>query len=463
MSAGIGNKRPGWRYRHPWEGRSLADLLEQESDPTPRESGASPVTRSQPGHLTEGKRGSPQINEALVASAGIRKLIGKHLTIYTDLPPGQQVDELPQVFDLAVPQWCDYFAVDQAQTGDWQMTGYVIKDKQRFRATGLLPDNLPPFLHGYQRGGEFWVTDQPSAYFRRHLVLHEGTHAFMNTLLGSAGPPWYMEGTAELLGTHLWKDGRLTLRYFPKHKNEVPYWGRVKIIKDDVAQGRAATITQIMSYEPQKYLEVDPYGWSWAAAAFLDGHPQYQKRFRELCKVVNDPHFSDRFQDQLHSEWTEVSEQWQLLVLNLEYGYDIAREAVQYGPGKPLGPGGAEVTITAQRGWQSAGIQLEAGTRYQVTASGRYQVADEPRIWWCEPGGVTLRYHKGRPLGMVLGALRSDQERLDGLTPLAKPAPLGLGRTIRPDQTGTLYLRINDSPAELADNHGTLTVKVMPE
>ena len=51
-------------------------------------------------------------------------------------------------------------------------------------------------------GREFWLFDQPTDYYVRHLLLHEGTHVFMVSFLGGCGPGWYMEGTAELLGTH---------------------------------------------------------------------------------------------------------------------------------------------------------------------------------------------------------------------------------------------------------------------
>ena len=41
-----------------------------------------------------------------------------------------------------------------------------------------------------------------------------------------------MEGMAELLSTHRWAEGRLTLNWIPTSREEVPMWGRIKIIKD---------------------------------------------------------------------------------------------------------------------------------------------------------------------------------------------------------------------------------------
>src|SRR5687767_7525458 len=62
----------------------------------------------------------PEIDEARTAAAGIRKLAGKHLILYTDLPAAPDIDELPSVFDQAVPQWSDYFAAERDKTAGWK-------------------------------------------------------------------------------------------------------------------------------------------------------------------------------------------------------------------------------------------------------------------------------------------------------------------------------------------------------
>ena len=43
---------------------------------------------------------------------------------------------------------------------------------------------------------------------------------------------------------------------------------------------------------------------------------------------------------------------------------------------------------------------------------------------------------------------------------LAKPEPIGIRGTLQPAVAGTLYLRINDSPAELGDNAGTVRIGI---
>ncbi len=407
-----------------------------------------------PAHTT-----TAAVDDARAAAAGIRKLPGQRLTLYTDLS-GAEIDQLPAIFDQAFPQWCRYFKIKEDEHADWRMTGVLMRDKARFVAAGLLPDKLPPFAHGFSAGTVLWVYEQPSAYYRRHLVLHEGTHGFMNSALGSCGPTWYMEGMAEYLATHRWHQGRLTLGYMPRSREEVPQWGRIRVIQDAVAQRRALRLKAVIELVPTARQEVDLYAWCWAAVTLLDRHPRYQQRFRQLFQFVREPDFNQRFYQLFQADWPELCEEWQLMVANLEYGYDVVRSAVDFAPGKPLKQKATTVTIAADRGWQNSGLQLEAGVAYRLTAAGRYQLAKEPKVWWCEPGGVSIRYYQGRPLGILLAAVRPERPAPGSTSALLRPSVVGLGTTLVPQATGTLFLKINDSAGELDDNAGELTITV---
>jgi hypothetical protein len=438
--------------------------------------------------------------EARVKAAGIRRLDGQLLTLYTDLPSSPEIDALPAIFDQALGQWCQFFAVPEFTRRPWHVTGCLMKDRARFTAAGLLPADLPDFLHGFTRDNEIWIGEQPSDYYRRHLLLHEGTHAFMFAAFGTCGPPWYMEGMAELLATHSLADGKLRLGWFPPHREDLPMWGRIKLVQDGLAAGRRLSLDEVLAIGPQAYLKNEPYGWSWAAAAFLDRHPKYRERFRKLPADLRQDDFNARFRERFSPDWSKLNDEWTLFVANLDYGYDFAREAIDFAPGQPLPAAGKpatgrKVSIAANRGWQSSGVAVEAGVEYRLAASGRYQVADKPRVWWCEPGGVSIRYVRGRPLGVLLAAVReepgnhrrsspADERRATSQQPASAagdgsvrgaarddpnasdecgflhPVVVGLGTTLVPKRSGTLYLRINDSPAELADNAGSFEVRV---
>jgi hypothetical protein len=353
-----------------------------------------------------------------------------------------------------------------------------MKDKQKFQATGLLPENLPDFRYGFCRDHEFWLYDQQADYYRRHLLLHEMTHGFMYTRLGASGPPWYQEGIAELLATHRLVEGErrgvngerrgvsptwtLELNYFPQHKEETPDWGRIKLMQDGFAAGKALFFKQVLDMPPEAHLHKENYAWCWAAAAFLDGHPRYRERFRQVARDVAQPNFAQRFRDLYADDWLDLCEEWQLFVGWIEYGYDLKRAAVEFQPGEALPPSGAKVKIAADRGWQSSRLRLEAGKPYRLRAKGRYEVAQSPQPWISEPGGVSIRYYKRAPLGILGAVVRPDLRDENSLSAFFRAELVGLEQVITPAETGTLYLRINDSNAELSDNRGELEVEVTP-
>jgi hypothetical protein len=142
------NKKPHQGYKE--AERTFEDLLSSPdaSEPDPNAFGGANF-------------GHPKHDDAKLAAVGIRKIEGKQLTVYTDLPRGD-VDDYPKVFDLALPQWQSYFNLPADAVAKWRMTLYVIKDKDLFRREGLIDEGLPPFQHGYQRGFEMWVYEQPS-------------------------------------------------------------------------------------------------------------------------------------------------------------------------------------------------------------------------------------------------------------------------------------------------------------
>lgn len=405
----------------------------------------------------------PPIDDERVLAAGLRKLSGQHITVFTDLPVGGAVEELPAVFDAAVPLWCAYFGVPTEKAAAWKLVGSVMKDKERFVRAGLYLGTLPDFANGYSVGSQIWLSEQPSDYYRRHLLLHEGTHAFMLRWLGGAGPPWYMEGMAELLATHAWHDGRLTMGVMPRTKQEAPYWGRVKIVRDEYAAGRGMSLIDIMRYDAHAHLQVEAYGWCWAAAAFLDAHGLTKKAFAELQGQVSDRtlEFSKSFYERLKGDWPAIAEDWQIFVADCDYGYDFVRAAVEREPAAALPATGARVTVKADHGWQSSGLRLEAGKVYSIHASGRFKLNSDPKPWISEADGITLSYSGGRPLGILLAAIGDEAAAAMSRSLLLAPTAVGTAGELTTEKSGTLYFKINEPAGKLADNSGTLAVEIV--
>ena len=388
--------------------------------------------------------------------------------LYTDVPPSPEVDQLPAIFDKAVPQWAAYLGIDLAKTKKWQPSAYLIADRRRFAALGLLPPGQEEFKNGITIDSEIWLHDQPSDYYRRHLLLHEGTHAFMIAFLGGCGPGWYMEGTAELFGTHRLepRTGELTLGIMPPSRDEVPMLGRIKLIDDAKQNHRTLSFPDLLQLDGSKQLGTEAYAWCWAAAKFFDSHPRYRDRFRQLRGIVGKSDFNDVVRRNFAADWADLNAEWSAYIATLDYGFDYNRMAIDFQKGKPLAARPQTVTISVDRGWQSSGAWLDAGKSYIITATGRYQIAadkisGESKPWPSEPGGVTIDYHDGRPLGMLLGAIDSRNTKSQSTAAsFADPIAIGLRATLKPTTSGTLYLRVNDAASKLADNRGTLTVKI---
>ena len=179
-----------------------------------------------------------------------------------------------------------------------------------------------------------------------------------------------------------------------------------------------------------------------------------------MTRAAAAPDFAEQVTRLFADDWATVNEDWQVFVANLDYGYDFQRMNVEFAAGTPLPATEANATIAADRGWQSSGLQLVAGQKYRLRASGRYRVAQEPRVWESEPGGVTIRYYRGKPLGILLAAVRDDDPSATAASGLVKPSVVGLETTLVAPRSGTLYLRVNDAPGSLEDNSGSLSVEI---
>lgn len=391
-----------------------------------------------------------EVDERQVARVGIRRVDSQYLTLYTDLPPHDAIDELGEIFDAAVPQWCSYFGVSQEKLPGWRVQGFLMQDRVKFAALELLPQRKPNFGNGYCQDRELWLMEQPSDYYRRHLLLHEGTHAFMYAFVDDDAPGWYMEGMAELLGTHHWEQSRLTLRHFPKTREETPMWGRIKIIRES----KPLSVEAILSLRQGQALVTEQYAWCWALCSFLDSHPQWQDEFRSAQQFVGKENFNRRFRKLFADQWPDLCFEWTGFVATLDYGFDAQRMAMSHVKA-PETVRDATCEISAERGWQSSGWVLQAGREYDLSATGRYTIAADNQPWPCEPGGVTLQYHDGQPLGKLIGLLRPAK---DSAT-VSPPLSLGLKSRIVPRVDSILYLRVNEPASALSDNRGTLQVR----
>jgi len=407
----------------------------------------------------------PRHDDRKLSARGIHRYESKHLVLYTDIDP-EHARPLPRLMDEAYAAWEDYFGPlpPDREGNDFQMIGYIMANRELFRETGLMTADIHIALEGVYRNQIFWMNDQPTDYYRRHLMIHEGTHCFMMAFPNPTNQfIWYVEGMAELFRAHQTDNhGHTRFRLFPRDKESFAGLGWMRLIHDDVRAGGPRTIESVIGMHPNDFQKYNAYAWSWALCAFLDGHPRYRDRFRRVGSLVTGRSDATIELGQVFKpDWRDLSEEWLVYAGNVCYGYEIERTVLDLRPGNRMAGRPVKVKVAADQGWQSTGILVEVGKTYEIAADGRCTLATTPKRWECEPQGISFRYHGGLPLGMLVAAIRSTSplEKAPHTTMLAV-LPIGREKRLAPEMNGTLYLRINDYWNELGDNEGSYEVTV---
>jgi hypothetical protein len=403
----------------------------------------------------------PQPPWAELEQLGIRRYESQRLVLVTDIEP-ELAAPLPRLVDQLYDALVEEFGPmppDREGT-EFQMTGYLMRDVALFRETQLIPEDLPRLDHGRHRANEFWLRDQTFDYYRRHLMLHEATHAFMTFMPDTRSALWYLEGMAEVFGTHEQRtDGNYDFGVMPRAPEDVPGWGRVTIVRDEYAAMRAKSIHALFDYVPNDFSQNPPYAWSWALTHFLRQHPRYKDRFLQLGRTARGRTFNQTFGELYDPDHWELEAEWGLFVVNLQYGYDVPRAAIDFIDGDLLDMATtANCSITADRGWQSSRVLVEQGNAYQITATGEVTLAEGTRPWISEPDGISIDYADGEPVGKLLACIRDDDTAQT--ESMLHVLPIARSRRFRAPISGTLYLRINDRWDRLADNRGRYRVQV---
>lgn len=407
----------------------------------------------------------PKHDDEKLAAEGIHRYESKRLILYTDIDP-EIAATLPTIADQLHDALVDYFGPlpPDEQGVEFQVTGYLIRDEATFRELKLL-EGVPTLLHGKHVANRFWMREQEQNYFRRHLLLHEWTHCYMTYMPGPIPPVWYMEGMAELFGTHRLKpDGSIEFRILPAEGEDVAGWGRIASIHRDCAEGRSLTIRGVYDLPHEAFFKPDAYAWSWALCQFFDSHPRYAARFRALGQHLHDGQFPAKFHEAFAHEERNLSTEWTLFEFQLQPGYDTARAAIEFRQGKHLSEREPlQTTVQAARGWQDVGLRVEMGDVLEITATGRFTLADDIKPWISEPQGISIRYFNGVPLGRLLACLDADpsegteeaqQKHLLHIVPIGKSARLTM------PAKGRLLLRLNDAWDSLSDNEGSADVTI---
>ncbi|MFM7108336.1 MAG: hypothetical protein ACKOZU_07005 [Planctomycetaceae bacterium] len=406
--------------------------------------------------------------------AGLRVLEGERLVLATDRPPraGDGVDEFPDVFDQAFAAWCDHFGIARDALPGWKAFGCLVVDRETFRTAGLLPDSIPEFPNGFCDRNRLWLMDQSNPAYRRHLLLHEGAHAFTLTVRGLATPPWYTEGIAEYLATHRLEDGadgkpRLVATPLPDRRSDVGQLGRIEKIRGLRRANAMPGLVEVFATPPTDHRDIAAYASSWAAVACLARHPAHAAAFAACERGPLDATFTDRLAATPGWDAVRAARDFDAFTDEVDYGYDATRSAVDWAAGRK--PAGRErLSIDAARGWQNTGLALDAGAGYTLTASGTVRIGELPATadaaampLESEADGISLRWYRGRPAGRLLAAQWVERPAEGG-----RPRFVVLGAGSKAEfaaaTDGPLFLKVNESPGDLAGNQGAFSVLLAP-
>jgi hypothetical protein len=394
----------------------------------------------------------------------MRTMEGRYVRIITDLPESAATQQWAAAVDAAVPEMCAFWQVPIAEISDWRMTACVMTEKAPFVAAGLLPASVPDFPHGFQIGNDLWVIQQPSEYYTRHLLIHEVAHAFAFQVFGGAGPPWFMEGTAEYLATHRWDGQRIELGVIPESSSSFPYWGRFRLIDSRRRSDAALSLVSVLRYSDTAHRQVEPYAWTWAAVHYFVAHPKSKEMLLAAARRGSDatPDFTRQFVDSLGDRWTLVRAEWRVFIDGFDYGYDRERNHLELAlDSQPIGESTKEISVRADLGWQTTGVIVPQGTRLRIRSAGSVQLDDQPQPWISHPAGVTLKYHRGQPIGQLQATILPPQSSKEVVTTPLEVFPIGEEAEFVASETGWLLLRVADNPSDLDNNEGSFLAEIV--
>ncbi len=358
----------------------------------------------------------------------------QHFLLYTDMSADESqelLERLETMLELISAYWGRPLA--------GMIECYVVQDLDRWPAGAIPEAGLGHIKAGgglthtesAGLGNRRWGRSVVYAVADRGTPQHEAVHAYCGLTFGSTGPTWYAEGMAEM--------GQ--------------YWRR----GDSSVKIDAAVLSYLKESPPKSLNEIvngvsftgdswQNYAWRWALCHLLANNPNYATRFRPLgLGLISDKRVS--FEGAYGNVADQISFEYLFFLEHLEQGYraDLCSWEWKKKFRRLEGKATSTSKIPANRGWQPSGALVTAGGQFQVHAAGKWRTAkDGPQV-----GADGAADGAGRLMGVVLTDMR-----------LSEPFELAAEGEFVSPASGKLYLRCRDGWGDLADNDGTLTVKL---
>ena len=274
----------------------------------------------------------------------------------------------------------------------------------------------------------------------RNTPQHEAVHAYCGQTFGRTGPVWYSEGMAEM-GSY-WKKGETAVNCEPE-------------VVQYLRSAEPKSLDAIVNGEEFTGDSWQNYAWRWALCHLLANNPNYSARFRPLGLAIltGQP---VTFEQTYGAMATEICFEYLFFLKHFDIGYRADLCAWDWKKKfKPLRVGTITTNVAANRGWQPTGIEVSEGDRLVYAADGTWKLAKNSPAVNADgaEGGA------GKLMAMVMkdysleGSIKLEDY-------LSEPIELGTDGDFAVPQAGNLHLRCGDGWNELADNSGSIKVKL---
>ncbi|MEP3479180.1 MAG: hypothetical protein ABJZ55_08040 [Fuerstiella sp.] len=427
--------------------------------------------------------------DSVLAQHGLRKVESRRLILITD-SDDRALDQLPglanQLFE-ALQEWFGELP-PAADGSDFQVLGHVMIDRDKFRSAGLLPDESFTIRHGRHRRYAFWAGYPDTDYYRRHLALHEFVHCYMTceNRVFDVPPPWYLEGMAELFGTHRIEpppsDGftsaarptadqaaavQATFGVMPESAAGFEGWGRIRAIREGFSDGdhdqlselQIPTFEQVVPQVVAVFESPFQYSSSWAVCWFLKHHPDAAAVMPALAKQRTYPGFLAEWERQQNDMGNRLAVDWLLFCEQLDFGFDADRCFPKHSETTPspsqVKDGSATVRITAQQGWQDSTVVVRSGATIDFRCDGRCVMNETTKPWESTPNGLSIEYYRGNRLGQVVAVLVSSNGKK-----ITDRIPIGASAKFTANFDGRIWLQVNDAVSTRTSNSGKYEVQL---
>ena len=372
--------------------------------------------------------------------AGVQEYTSKNFILRTDLPPPEARELLTRLETMLVLV-VKYFGKPNLQVIEMN----VVKDQSKWPAGSIDPDAIPSIETG---GG---ITFSTTSYLRngvgqkevvgaksivwavadRGTPQHEAVHAYCHQAFGRTGPTWYSEGMAEL--GQYWKE------------------------KEDGVNIHEGVLAYLKSQDPKELTEIvapgqqtgdswQNYSWRWALCHLLAANPNYAPRFKPLgMALLNDQRTS--FEEVYGPMAKEITFEYNFFLKHIDQGYraDLSSWDWKAKFQKLKGTGAVQPKIEAMKGWQPSRIAVKEGEKYTFSTNGEWMVSKSGKKLTAEGDDAG----KGKLVGILFEDYR-----------LSDQFDLGANCEWTATGDGNLLLRCQDDWNSLADNSGTVTVKI---